>query len=62
MVSDVGFMHSKPDMWDVCTAYCLAIQAMLKNPESELRHQMAIAAVKGYTKRDCISPLVNQWM
>ena len=62
MVGDVSFTHAKPDMWDVCTAYCLAIQAMLKNPEAELRAQMAIAAIKSYTKRDCISPNIKQWM
>ena len=48
MVGDVSFTHAKPDMWDVCTAYCLAIQAMLKNSEAELRAQMAIAAIKSY--------------
>ena len=62
VVGDVSFTHAKPDMWDVCTAYCLAIQAMLKNPEAELRAQMAIAAIKSYTKRDCISPNIKQWM
>ena len=58
VVADVSLMHSKCDMWDLITAYCLAIQTLLKNPENEQRASLAIKSVKNYTKRDCISPLV----
>ena len=39
---DVSLMHSLPEMWNVCTAYCLAIKTLIKNAEDPNRAQMAL--------------------
>jgi ADP-ribosylglycohydrolase len=45
VVKDVSLMHSKSEMWDLCTAYCLAIKVLIKNAGETGRVQLALAAV-----------------
>ena len=60
--ADVSFMHSNPAMWDICTAYCLAIKVLLKNAMAENRAELALQAVKEYAQSYGVSKLVNQWL
>ena len=41
-------MHSKTDMWDLCTAYCIVIHSLINNADDPNRAQIAIDAVKNY--------------
>ena len=43
--SDVSMMHSKKTMWDLVTAYCLAIKTLIKANGQPNRAQLAIDAV-----------------
>ena len=48
MKADVSMMHSKWEMWDLVTAYCLAIRTLIENTEREDRAEMALNAVREY--------------
>ena len=52
-------MHSKKDMWDLITAYCLAIKTLIKNAGQENRAALALEAVEDYGEREGISELIN---
>ena len=41
-------MHSKTDMWDLCTAYCILIHSLINNADDPNRAQIAIDTVKNY--------------
>ena len=43
--ADVSFMHSKKEMADIVTAYCLAIGTLIKNAGQTNRAQLALDAV-----------------
>ena len=60
--SDVSMMHSQKVMWDLVTAYCLAIKTLIKNSGKENRAQLAIAAVREYGNQDGITGMVNQFL
>lgn len=48
---DVSMMHSKQDMWNICTAYCLAIKTLINNVEDPNRASLAIEAIREYSMR-----------
>mmetsp|Transcript_28746 Transcript_28746/g.33786 ORF Transcript_28746/g.33786 Transcript_28746/m.33786 type:complete len:95 (-) Transcript_28746:196-480(-) len=62
VVADVSFTHSKKDMWDIVSCYCLAIQVLLKNPEDPNRVQLALEAVREYANRFYTSNLLKEWL
>ena len=39
---DVSMMHAAKDMWDLVTAYCLAIKTLIKNAADPTRAQLAL--------------------
>ena len=34
---DVSFMHSRQEMWHLCTAYCMVIKTLINEAENENR-------------------------
>ena len=49
-------------MWDLVTAYCLAIKTLIKNAENPNRAQLAIGAVADYGQKEGVSPLIGQFL
>ena len=49
-------------MWDLCTAYCLAIKVLIKNTGDTNRALMALAAAQAYANSDGVSGLVNEYI
>ena len=47
--ADVAMMHPRQDMWDICTAYCIAIKTLVNNAEDTNRASLAFEAVKAYS-------------
>ena len=45
---DVSLMHSKTEMWDLCTAYCLAIKSLINNAGDPNRALIALDEVQNY--------------
>lgn len=37
IVHDVSFMHSRHEMWNLCTAYCIVIKTLINETENENR-------------------------
>ena len=58
--ADVAMMHSKREMWDLVTAYCLAIKTLIKNTEREDRAEMALNAVREYGEKEGKTVLISQ--
>ena len=48
---DVSLMHSKKAMWDLVTAYCLAIKTLIGASGEENRAQAALDAVQEYSNQ-----------
>mmetsp|Transcript_28598 Transcript_28598/g.35419 ORF Transcript_28598/g.35419 Transcript_28598/m.35419 type:complete len:82 (+) Transcript_28598:508-753(+) len=48
---EVAFTHSNHAIWEVCTAYCLAIRTLINNAEDEDRAPRALEAVRAYGDR-----------
>lgn len=59
---DVSMMHSRMDMWDLCSAYCIAIKTLINNANNTNRAKLAIDAVREYSERDMRSYLVAKWL
>jgi len=55
---DSSMTHSKTDMWDLCSAYCIAIKTLIQNADDSNRAQLAIDAVREYSERDMRSFVV----
>ena len=55
-------MHSKTDMWELCTAYCLVIQSLIFNAEDPNRAQLAIDAAKNYGNLSRTTNLINNYI
>ena len=58
---DTSLMHSSKDMWDLITAYCIAIKTLIKNTGKANRAELALEAVEEYANREGVSPLINEW-
>ena len=48
-------------MWDLVTAYCLAIKTLINNCEQENRAQLALSAVQQYGQEHANSSLVSEY-
>ena len=55
-------MHSKTDMWDLCTAYCIAIKTLINNADNPNRALIALEAVQNYANLGRVSNLVNEYI
>ena len=57
-------MHSQKAMWDICTAYCLAIKTLINHASDENRATLALEAVRAYAtnSEQSVSPLVTDWL
>ena len=55
----VSLTHGKKEMHDLCTAYCLAIQTLVKNAHDQNRANLAQNAVQTFALTS--HPIVNQW-
>lgn len=59
---DVSMMHSQPAMWNLVTAYCLAIKTLINRSEANDRAQLALEAVQAYGEREGVTELILQFM
>ena len=61
--ADVSLMHSKSDMWDICSAYCIAIGILCKNVDKGYneRANMAIEAIRSYGQREGKTEFIGEW-
>ena len=54
--------HNSKEMWDLVTAYCLAVKTLIKNPTARNRRWLALDAMKQYGKKEVVTPLISQYL
>jgi len=60
--AEVSMTHSRREMWQVITAYCLAIKVLLKNSDNPSKATLALEAVREFANREGIGQEINDWL
>ena len=59
---DVSFMHSREEMWHLCTAYCLVIGTLIHRAGKQDRAQKALQALKTYAAKETTPQIVSDFI
>ena len=59
---DVSMMHSNSAMWNICTAYCIAIRDLLLNFDNPERATLALNSVREYSEIEGKTELIGQYL
>ena len=62
--ADVSLMHSMSAMWDIVSAYCIAIGTLIRQadaPDAD-RANLALQAVRDYSQKEGKSEMIAEWL